>query len=123
MKKFILTHFTASIVLATAFVWLPIATITLTGCQTTTERRAYTTLAVLEQSAVTAYDGYVKAVIRGDVPADNLAKVSQRFNEFQAAMQVALTAAQYNVNAFAPENVQVLSQDLLNLIATLQPKK
>lgn len=94
----------------------------LTGCSTPQQRIAFNSLATVQTVTVAAYDGYAAGVVRGTIPADDLSKVSRRFDQFQAAFTVALDAVQYNTNALAPESLQMLSTDLLNLITQLSTK-
>jgi hypothetical protein len=50
---------------------------------------------------------------------NDLPRVAQKFDTFQAAFRVALDSVEFNTNALAPPNVTTLSGDLLNLINQL----
>lgn len=97
------------------FVFLPIG-IAVHGCTSGPQRVAYNTLWSVEQTTTAAFDNYLQQVIKGNVSTNDLPNISQKFNAFQASMQVALDGVQYNTNAIAPANLQVLSADIINLI-------
>lgn len=105
------------------FLSFGLVSVAVTGCSTSQQRIAFNSLATVQTTTVGAYDGYVSQVIAGRIATNDLPRVSQRFNEFQAAFRVALTTVEYNTNALAPQSLQVLSGDLLNLITTLSTKE
>ena len=86
------------------------------GCKASQQRIAFNTLASIQTATVAAYDGYALGVVRKQIPTNDVPKVSQKFNLFQASWLVALDAVQYNTNALAPPSLEVISIDLLNLI-------
>jgi hypothetical protein len=101
---------------------LGFAAITNTGCKTSQQRISYNTLYSVQSVTVGAFDSYVAQVIKGNIPTNSLPQVSRKFNVFQAAFAVALDAVQYNTNALAPDNLMVISGDLINLINAATPK-
>jgi hypothetical protein len=94
----------------------------LSGCKTSQQRIAYNTLHSVQTVTVGAYDGYIAAIISKKIPGDDLPAISRKFDTFQAAFRVALDAVQYNTNALAPDNLTVISGDLINLINAVTPK-
>lgn len=109
-------------ILLCGFLSFGLMTCALSGCAGGPQRKAVNTLATVQTVTVGAYDAYVAEVVAGRAPTNDLPRVSQRFNQFQAAFRVALDGVQFNTNALAPPNVNTLSGDLLNLITTLTPK-
>jgi hypothetical protein len=57
-------------------------------------------------------------VIKGVVPTNSFPTVSKSYNDFQAAMLLAISLAQNNTNALAPSSLLQESTDLINLIHT-----
>lgn len=94
----------------------------LPGCKTSQQRIAYNTLYSVQSVTVGSFDSYVAQVIKGNIPTNALPEVSRKFNIFQASFLVALDAVQYNTNALAPDNLLVISGDLINLINSTTPK-
>jgi hypothetical protein len=89
------------------------------GCTTSQQTTAYKTLYGLEVATTGAYDGYTAAVIKGAIPTNSVPQVSHAFNDFQAAMGVAVVAAQNNTNALASANLVTESTAVINLITTV----
>ena len=96
------------------------ASIVLTSCTTTQQGIAYNTLYSVEHTTVAAYDGYIQAVIRGQLATNGVPVVSKSFNRFQASFLVALDLVQNNTNAIAPSSLVMESQDVINAIATFK---
>jgi len=93
------------------------------GCSTTAQRNAFTTISSVEQAATAAYDGYTRLVIAGVVATNDLPKVSLIFNQVQASCRLAETTSMAGTNALSPAALNAELGDLLNLIATIVPKK
>lgn len=99
-----------------------LAFLLISGCTTSQQRAAFNTIATVQVVTVGAYDGYLSGVVSGAFPTNDVPKVSQKFNVFQAATLVALDAVEYNTNAIAPPYLSLVSTDLLNLINTISPR-
>lgn len=94
---------------------IPIALMTvpmLSGCTTNSQRVAYNSLYTLEKATTAAYDNFIDLVIAHKVPTNDVPKVSQSFNTFQASMQVALQAARYDWTAPPPPAVSEAAAQL-----------
>jgi hypothetical protein len=94
----------------------------LVGCTTTQQTITEKTLSGLEIATTGAYDAYTALVVKGALPTNDLPKVSHAYNDFQAAEQVAVLAAQNNTNALATTNLVEESAAVINLITTIQGK-
>lgn len=93
------------------------------GCTTDQQRTAYTTLASSELAAKSSYDGYLDSVLSGQSRTNEVPLVSAAFNEFQAAMTIAVSAASGNTNALVTAGVAEASAKLFNLINSAKGKK
>lgn len=87
-----------------------------TGCNTTQQRGAYTTLAALEMTTKAGVDGYFIATIKGIAPTNGIPKVAKAFNAFQDSFVIAVDLAANNTNALAPLSLQQESADVLALV-------
>lgn len=101
------------------YLCIAVLVVGLAGCTTNQQTVAGKTLYGLEVATTGAYDGYDKAVIAGNVPTNDVPKISHAYNDFQAAMVVAILAAQNNTNALAPANLANESAAVINLITTV----
>lgn len=90
----------------------------LAGCAGTSSPRrvAYNTLASVGYSTDAAMKSYLDMIARGQVSTGALPSLSQKYNTFQVAYNLAISAAQMNVSAPAPSNVVDLSADLINSV-------
>jgi hypothetical protein len=104
--------------LSILFVWIVI-TICI-SCSTSQQRTAFNTLYSLENTATAAVDSYDSLLIQGKVPTNSAPRVAKAYNDFQAAMVLAVDAVHFNSNAVAPPSLVVESQDLVNLITTVE---
>lgn len=86
------------------------------GCGTTPKSVAYKTLYGLEQTTVSAYDGYLQLVIQGKVRTNSVPKISRDFNQFQTAMQAAIELANHSTNALASANLVIASEGIVSSI-------
>jgi hypothetical protein len=87
-----------------------------TGCNTTQQRLAYTTLSAVEMTTTAAVDGYYMATIKGIASTNGIPKVSKAFNAFQDSFKIAVDLAQNNTNALAPLPLQQESADVIALV-------
>jgi hypothetical protein len=92
------------------------------GCTTTQQTKLYNSLYTTEASVSAAIDSYDTLVIRGQLPTNDVPRVSHVFNLFQASFLVAVDAAKYNTNAITPPALAVEAQDVINLIQTIKAK-
>lgn len=88
------------------------------GCTTSQQTTAFKTLGTLEDTTTAAVDQYYAGVVKGTFSTNSMATVSKAYNDFQAAMALAIDAVQNNTNALAPPNLVQESTDLINLITT-----
>lgn len=109
-----------SAVAAAVCLWAAFIVIGLYGCTTNQQKIALNTLGTLEQTTTAAVDAYDSLVIKGTVPTNDVPRVSKAYNTFQASMLVALDAVQFNTNAVSPPSLVVESQDVINLITTIE---
>jgi hypothetical protein len=110
----------AAISIATFIISLPVV---MTGCKTSQQQVVFNSLYTVEHATVTAYDGYVGLVLSGQLPTNDVPRVSKAFNVYQASFIVALDAAQFNTNSLAPASLIIESQDVINLITTIKSTK
>lgn len=92
------------------------------GCGTP-GRTTYTTLASTEMAAKSSYDGYLDSVLSGQTRTNEVPLVSASFDEFQAAMRIAVSAASGNTNALVTSDVAAASAKLLKQINAVKGKK
>lgn len=93
------------------------------GCGTLPERPPRTialdSLRSTYDSALTAYENYVRLYVAGQVKPEKKVKVDAAWVKFSAATDVAVQAAALNWSATTPANVLQLKTDLLILISSL----
>lgn len=104
---------------ALAFALMPVM---ITGCAQTAKQVAYKSIYSVQKATVASYQAYLGEVINGTVSTNHVPEVSKRFNEFQAATLVAVSAAQWNTNAPPSAQLSQLSADLIALIKTASKK-
>lgn len=102
---------------------LALTLLAMSGCTTSQQRTAYTTLASTELAAKSSYDGYLDSVLSGQSRTNEVPLVSAAFNELQAAMAIAVNAASGNTNAFVTAPVAEASAKLFNAINAAKGKK
>ena len=90
------------------------------GCTTSQQETSFNTIYTLEKATTAVYDSYIQQVIFGSIPTNDVPKVSQSFNAFQASMLVALDTVQFNTNALAPANLVIASEDLIRLVRAIE---
>ena len=71
-------------------------------------------------TASATYDGYLGAVLAGQVKTNDVPKVSQLFTQIQAGCALAAVADQAGTNAIAPAELTVEVSQLVALVATLK---
>jgi hypothetical protein len=106
------------IFLAILLLSMPLAPMGWTGCTTPQQTTTLNTLGTLEAAATTGVDTYYALVIKGTISTNSMPTVSKAYNDFQAAMVLAVTLVQNNTNALAPANLVQEETDLINLINT-----
>jgi hypothetical protein len=90
----------------------------ITGCSTTGQRTAANTLQSLEATATTTYSGYCDGVLKGLIPTNDFPIASKAYNQFQADYALAVTLAQNNSNALAPDNLNAELSQFVNIVTT-----
>lgn len=88
--------------------------------KTTPATKAFNSIYSVEKAGTAAFNGYLAAVIDGKIPTNDLPRVSQKFNAFQASVLVALDGVQFRTNALAPPSLETEMQDLVNLINSIK---
>ena len=93
------------IFLAFLLLLMPLAPVGWTGmtCTNKQQRVTYNTLYSVGSAVNTAYAAYNDKVVQGS--ATFSPNVGKAYNDFQSSLNVAVTAAQNNLNAIAPQNV------------------
>ena len=66
-----------------------------------------------------AYEAHLLQVARGKVSIEDQQDINAAWNAYRSAYLIALDAARNNEQAFTPENVRKLADDLLTLISAL----
>jgi hypothetical protein len=94
--------------------------VAIVACTTSQVSTAAKTLATVEITTKTAYDGYLTLVVTGKVRTNEVPAVSKAFNDFQAAMVLAVVSVQNNTNALAPDSLVQEGQAVINLISTVK---
>lgn len=87
-----------------------------TGCTTNAQATAYKTIYSVEVSTTGAYDAFLDGVIHGIIPTNGVPQVSNAYNLFQQADQVAIAAAQFNNQAPPPNALLTNSANVFNAI-------
>lgn len=108
--------------LAVLLLAMPLAPVGWTGmtCSSSQQRVTYNSLYSTALAVNSAYAAYNDAVVRQQ--ATFSASVAQKYNDFQAAFNVALAAAQQNAQAITPQNVADLANQVLGLIKQFNHK-
>lgn len=95
-----------------------VSLVLLIGCTTSQIELAYKTLYSTEHTVISAYDGYLDTVVKGQTSTNSVPTISKAYNTFQASYIIALDAAQYNTNALAPSALVQEANDVVGLIIT-----
>src|SRR5579863_5077039 len=85
------------------------------GCTTPQQTTTLNTLGTLEVAATAGIDTYWALVIKGTVSTNSVPTVVKSYNDFQAAMVLAVTLVQNNTNALAPASLVQEESALINL--------
>lgn len=112
MKKLL-----ASIGLALALATGPAVLISTSGCQSQ-QRIVFNTLYTIGHSVDSAYKGFNDAIIAGKVSASDMVKVAKLYTKYQTEFNLAVDAAQGNLNILAPTAVTQAASDLTTAIST-----
>lgn len=95
--------------------------LSITACNTTQQRAAFTTLGSLESTATAGVDGYFLATIKGVADTNGIPKVSALYNKFQVDMQAAVLLAQNNTNALASSNLVSEAGAMISVVSQYYP--
>jgi hypothetical protein len=93
------------------------------GCTTSQQKAAVNSLYSIDQTTTAAVDAFDTLVIQGQVPTNDVPKISKAYNDYHAAFLIAVDAVQYNTNAIAPPNLVIEANDIVNLINTVKGNK
>jgi hypothetical protein len=66
--------------------------------------------------------GYADLVVRGQVSADDQAKVREAHGRYQAALKAAVTAAELDLSGRTPQELGQFASDLTTLILSITRK-
>lgn len=104
------------LILAFLLLLIPLSPVGWTGmsCKPSQQRITYNTLSSVGQAVNAAYAAYNDQVIAGKATFST--QVAQKYNEFQAALSVAVNAAQNVTTAPAPQNITDLANAVYGLI-------
>lgn len=91
------------------------AAILFTGCATAP---AYKTLYAVGHTTDIAYNGYLDAVVAGQVRTNGVPRISRAYGVFQIHYGVALSLAQFDPKTPAPTNILARSAALIADVAT-----
>lgn len=119
-----LKRWTMSLVAATVIVGVPAGVLTsCPGCTVSQKTTAYRSLAAIATTVDAGMKAYADAVVAHKVPEDTQAKVKDIHGRYSAALQAAILASRFETQGAAPEDVQRLANELLDLVvAAVQPK-
>jgi hypothetical protein len=92
----------------------------LTGCKTSLRTVAYTTLYGLETGVTGSYDEYMRKIVAGQLPTNNVPVISRKYDNFQHEMLDAEIAAQFSTNALATAALRQDGQFIIDLINTVK---
>ena len=99
---------------------VPLASLN-TGCATwkqdKVEAAAFKSIGAVVATVDAALKAYADVYVAGKVDADKHTKIVNAHNKYRVAIAAAISAAQLNINAPAPEEVSALANDVVNLIA------
>lgn len=95
----------------------------LCGCPSIPERtqaaKTWDTLHTVYNVPYQAYTAFLRRVVHGEIKPADVKRVDDAWRRFNDAFLVTLEASSLNWNAPAPESLQRLSTDLINLIKTI----
>ncbi len=105
-----------------AFVLLGVPAISFTGCATSqsTKQIAYKSLKSVQQASVAALKIYGAAYQRGEITPETREKVLTLYVKYQAAFELASTAAQFNYESPSTAELTAAVSELIQLIQTLR---
>lgn len=108
--------------LAVLLLAMPLAPMGWTGmtCTSSQQRVTYNTLYSTGLAVNNAYAAYNDAVVGGHAIFST--SVALKYNEFQTAFNLAITAAQNNAQAITPQNVADLANQVLALVKQFNHK-
>lgn len=93
-----------------------LAAMIVVGCNTTQQKYAYNSISITETSATSAYQSYIGLVAKGQVPTNNVPKISADFEHFQLATRIAIDLARGNSNTVAPASLVTEAATLKTMI-------
>lgn len=91
----------------------------LSGCSTTSERKAYQTLAVTQNAVEVAEATFRILNANGEISASDYDKVAKARTRYQLAMTAAIELAQQDFTQITPPKAFELSLQLIQLIERL----
>lgn len=94
--------------------------LTLCACslfKSSSSNTAVNTLGASEKLTSDAYSAYLALVVQGKVPTNNVPKISQAFNTFQALVTVTAASLATGTNAAVTPDVLTGQNNVINLIS------
>ena len=88
------------------------------ACTTSQQRITYNTLYSLTATVNTTHDAYLDQVVHNRIPTNSVPTVARAYNDYNAALKVAIASAQFNWTNAAPHDLTELGQAVINAITT-----
>jgi hypothetical protein len=90
----------------------------ITACNTP---RGYQTIAATETVVLNVNSAYLNAVVKGQIPTNNVPKVEAAFNDAQMALRLAAIVASGNANAPVPPDAKLRADSFVTLVNSQKP--
>ncbi|MFB1500818.1 hypothetical protein [Thiocapsa sp. N5-Cardenillas] len=98
---------------------LALAPVAVTGCATPSKEVTYQTLRTVAISVDAARKTYADAIVRGEVSDERQVEIDKLITRYQAAMNTAITAAQFDYEQAAPAELATLAAQIITIVTTL----
>jgi hypothetical protein len=92
------------------------------GCQTTPQRKTFNTVWTLGSTVNESYKAYLDLVIAGQLPTNNVRRVSMAYNRFQDALSAATVLITANTNAPPPPRLLSLGNEFFSTVNAAKVK-
>jgi|SRR6185369_43497 len=101
----------------------PISMVSLSGCHLSRQRVVFNSIATVEIAVDSTYKSYLDLVVAGKVPTTSVTKISNEYDQFQAAVRLAIVQAHGNTNAVANSLLSDTGANLINAILAMKGSK
>jgi hypothetical protein len=92
------------------------------GCTTSQQTLTFNSISSVQMTSKTLFDDYITAVLKGQIPTNDVPKVSQAYDTLQQAIVIAAVADENGTNALAPAVLLTEGTAFVNLITPYLPK-